>query len=171
MLLFVTYVFVALSCPSLSNPANGNVALSSGLALGSTATYTCINGYRTSFSSLRYCQADGQWSGEQPTCIRKCLSPASSWSILSMPFKLAVCLKHPPPPGGTPINKGRGILVPLRGSFQYLRRAPVSFLFWIAPPPTPQLPIDHDGFTTFCVRLARNRRWRFLPQSGNIVNV
>ncbi|XP_078371653.1 sushi, von Willebrand factor type A, EGF and pentraxin domain-containing protein 1-like [Oculina patagonica] len=60
----------ALTCPSLSNPANGNVALSSGLALGSTATYTCNNGYRASFAATRYCQADGQWSGGTPTCIR-----------------------------------------------------------------------------------------------------
>ncbi|KAL9972183.1 hypothetical protein ACROYT_G018440 [Oculina patagonica] len=60
----------ALTCPSLSNPSNGNVALSSGLALGSTATYTCNSGYRASHADTRYCQADGQWSGEDPTCIR-----------------------------------------------------------------------------------------------------
>jgi len=60
----------ALSCPSLSNPANGNVALSSGLTLGSTATYTCDDGYMASHASTRYCQADAQWSGEEPSCIR-----------------------------------------------------------------------------------------------------
>ena len=62
-----------MSCPSLSHPLNGNVALSSGNAMGSTATYTCNNGYRASFTATRYCQADGQWSGGEPSCIRKCL--------------------------------------------------------------------------------------------------
>jgi len=60
----------ALSCPSLSNPVNGNVALSSGVLLGSTATYTCNNGYRATYNPTRYCQADGQWSGGAPSCIR-----------------------------------------------------------------------------------------------------
>ena len=68
-------MYVALSCPSLSNPANGHVALSSGLAMGSTATYTCDDGYRASYTSTRYCQTDAQWSGEEPSCIRKCLWP------------------------------------------------------------------------------------------------
>jgi len=64
-----------LTCPSLSSPANGNVALSSGLAVGSTATYTCDDGYRASYAATRYCQPDAQWSGQDPACIRKCLSP------------------------------------------------------------------------------------------------
>ncbi|KAJ7352843.1 hypothetical protein OS493_033385 [Desmophyllum pertusum] len=61
---------LALSCPALSNPANGAVALSSGLVKGSTATYTCNNGYTASFTTTRDCQADGQWSGGAPSCIR-----------------------------------------------------------------------------------------------------
>lgn len=62
----------ALSCPSLSSPSNGNVALSSGNLVGSTATYSCNSGYKTTFTSTRYCQADGQWSGGEASCIRKC---------------------------------------------------------------------------------------------------
>ena len=66
------FFFFALSCPSLSSPANGNVVLSSGLVMGSTATYTCNNGYKATYTTTRYCQADGQWSGGEPSCIRKC---------------------------------------------------------------------------------------------------
>ena len=61
----------ALSCPGLSSPSNGNVALSSGNLVGSTATYSCNSGYKTTFTSTRYCQADGQWSGGEASCIRK----------------------------------------------------------------------------------------------------
>ncbi|KAJ7352852.1 hypothetical protein OS493_033394 [Desmophyllum pertusum] len=61
---------LALSCPALSDPANGAVTLSSGLVKGSTATYTCNNGYTASFATTRDCEADGQWSGETPSCIR-----------------------------------------------------------------------------------------------------
>ena len=62
----------ALSCSSLSNPSYGNVALSSRLLVGSTATYTCNNGYKATYTTTRYCQADGQWSGGEPSCLRKC---------------------------------------------------------------------------------------------------
>lgn len=65
--------FSALSCPSLSSPSNGNIALSSGNFVGSTALYSCNSGYKATFASTRYCQADGQWSGGVPSCIRKCL--------------------------------------------------------------------------------------------------
>lgn len=37
---------------------------------GSTATYTCNNGYKATYSDTRYCQTDGQWSGGEPGCIR-----------------------------------------------------------------------------------------------------
>ncbi|XP_074620011.1 sushi, von Willebrand factor type A, EGF and pentraxin domain-containing protein 1-like [Acropora palmata] len=60
----------AVSCPALSSPANGNVALSSGLLMGSTATYTCQNNYKATYATIRYCRADGQWSGGEPSCIR-----------------------------------------------------------------------------------------------------
>ncbi|XP_068719978.1 sushi, von Willebrand factor type A, EGF and pentraxin domain-containing protein 1-like [Montipora capricornis] len=59
-----------LSCPALSSPANGNMALSSGLVMGSTASYTCQSGYKATYTTSRYCQADGQWSGGEPSCIR-----------------------------------------------------------------------------------------------------
>ena len=65
--------FSALSCPNLSSPSNGNIALSSSNFVGSIATYSCNSGYKATFSSTRYCQADGQWSGGAPSCIRKCL--------------------------------------------------------------------------------------------------
>lgn len=71
------YLFAANSCPSLSTPSNGQISLSSGLVKGSTATYTCNNGYKATYSDTRYCQTDGQWSGGEPSCIRKCCLEAS----------------------------------------------------------------------------------------------
>ena len=68
--IFFFFFHVALSCPSLSNPGNGQVSLSSGLVMGSTATYTCNSGFKATFTSTRYCQADGQWSGGAPSCLR-----------------------------------------------------------------------------------------------------
>ena len=36
--------------------------------LGSTASYHCISGYTLSENITRRCEADGTWSGTEPTC-------------------------------------------------------------------------------------------------------
>ena len=51
---------------SLSSPTNGHV--NSTTTFGSVATYSCDNGYRLSGQSMTICQADGTWSGSEPTC-------------------------------------------------------------------------------------------------------
>jgi len=41
--------------------------------MGATVTYTCNTGYTLNGSSMRTCQADGTWTGSDPTCDSECL--------------------------------------------------------------------------------------------------
>ncbi len=68
----IVLVFPAVvTCPALTNPDNGVVTLPNN-NLESTATYTCDNGYTlTGDTTTRTCQANGMWSGSDPTCTRK----------------------------------------------------------------------------------------------------
>ena len=59
-----------MECGGLASPANGEVATST-TTFGSTATYSCNNGYILSGSATRNCQADAMWSSTEPTCTRK----------------------------------------------------------------------------------------------------
>ena len=56
-------------CGGLPNPANGQATLA-GRTSGSTATYTCNNGYQLTGVQTRTCQNTGMWSGMAPTCTR-----------------------------------------------------------------------------------------------------
>ncbi|MCA9532348.1 MAG: hypothetical protein KC593_01670 [Myxococcales bacterium] len=58
---------VPVDCGSLSASAPLAVSLTS-TTLGSTATYSCTGGDLLVGSSMRLCQADGSWSGAEPTC-------------------------------------------------------------------------------------------------------
>ena len=60
----------AIECPSLPDPENGRVTLS-GNTLGSSATYSCDNGFGLVGKSIRLCLADGTWSEKEPTCESK----------------------------------------------------------------------------------------------------
>ena len=55
-------------CSNLPNPPNGRVSLSTGVFIGSRATYTCDSGYSLVGGSTRVCQNDGNWSGRPPIC-------------------------------------------------------------------------------------------------------
>ena len=59
-----------MDCGALPDPQFGDVFLS-GTFFQSTATYQCFNGYTISGSGTRTCQANGRWSGVEPTCKRK----------------------------------------------------------------------------------------------------
>ena len=59
-----------IDCPELSVPSNGSVVPTTGTA-GDIATYECDPDYvltGNEGSSTRLCQADGTWSGSDPTC-------------------------------------------------------------------------------------------------------
>ena len=62
-------------CGPLTNPANGQVSHTSGTTFGQTATYSCDAGYNLMGGSTRMCQADGMWSGSEPTCQSMLLLP------------------------------------------------------------------------------------------------
>ena len=54
-------------CGDLDDPNNGQVSLD-GTIPGSIATYTCDPGFGLVGVMERMCQANGQWSGNEPTC-------------------------------------------------------------------------------------------------------
>ncbi|XP_003387839.1 PREDICTED: sushi, von Willebrand factor type A, EGF and pentraxin domain-containing protein 1-like isoform X2 [Amphimedon queenslandica] len=57
----------AVGCGPLDPPQNGIVVFS-GISVGDTATYNCKHGFQLIGAGTRLCQANGQWSGEAPTC-------------------------------------------------------------------------------------------------------
>ena len=64
-------------CGLVVAPTNGVVILSSTTYL-SVATYGCSTGYQLSGQNTQTCQADGTWSGNNPTCdILNCSTPTT----------------------------------------------------------------------------------------------
>ena len=60
-------------CLNLTAPSNGQVSLTT-TTFGSVAMYTCEEGYLVMGSAMRQCQANGNWSEEEPTCESKLLA-------------------------------------------------------------------------------------------------
>ena len=66
----------AIACPTLTNPANGQVTFSNTgppYALGTVATYSCSLGEGLTGNATRVCQNSdgtsvGGWSGTAPVC-------------------------------------------------------------------------------------------------------
>ena len=58
-------------CPTFSQPQNGRVTVSNNRFVGSTASYSCNVGFRRLGASTRQCMQSGQWSVDEPSCIRK----------------------------------------------------------------------------------------------------
>ena len=54
----------------LENPRNGQVATPEGSVFESQAQYSCDDGYDLFGDDTRECEADGEWSGEEPACMR-----------------------------------------------------------------------------------------------------
>ena len=57
-----------MDCSTLSSPANGQVNHTAGTTFGQTVTYSCDTGYNLVGDSTHTCQANGMWSGSEPTC-------------------------------------------------------------------------------------------------------
>lgn len=68
-----------IDCGSLTPPRFGSVELT-GTIFGSTATYSCQQGYTLIGDATRNCQANGQWSGFPPFCRgRLCFLGDRQW--------------------------------------------------------------------------------------------
>ena len=67
MLICLSHHIAAVDCGTLSRPPNGRVDVTT-TTFGSTALYGCDQGYALSGSAMRNCQANGTWSGTEPTC-------------------------------------------------------------------------------------------------------
>ncbi len=71
-LLFTLCLFtLAASCPRLSIPRYGWIKFTNGVNIGSTATYSCLNGFLLNGDKTRVCQSNGVWTGEDPVCKSK----------------------------------------------------------------------------------------------------
>lgn len=57
-----------MNCGPLPNPDNGAVSHPNTVE-GSSATYTCDEGFALDGEETRVCQGDGNWSGEEPVCL------------------------------------------------------------------------------------------------------
>ena len=55
-------------CGTLNTTTNGQVSHPNGTTFRQTATYNCNTGYNLVGDSIRMCEADGMWSGSEPTC-------------------------------------------------------------------------------------------------------
>ena len=64
-----SFYLIDLTCGKLQYIKNGKV-----IVHGKQGKYRCNEGYKLNGLKERICQADGQWSGQEPICIRKNLS-------------------------------------------------------------------------------------------------
>jgi hypothetical protein len=78
---------VIVNCGALTNPANGAVNAPT-TTYGSSATYSCTNGYGLVGPTTRSCQANGTWSGATPMCLSQanCDLKVLSDTIALWPF-------------------------------------------------------------------------------------
>ena len=62
-----THTHTASGCGRLKPPDNGDVQLT-GTTIGSSATYSCSEGFNLEGDNIRVCQESGEWSGVEPVC-------------------------------------------------------------------------------------------------------
>ena len=62
---------IGINCGYLATPVNGVVDFISDTSLGSSAQFSCIRGFKLIGSSVRVCQNNGVYSGQQPSCMSK----------------------------------------------------------------------------------------------------
>ena len=62
------FAATSIDCYSLSPPANGEVFFTTTFS-GSTAEYSCNEGFNISGIHTRTCLVNGEWSDETPTCV------------------------------------------------------------------------------------------------------
>ena len=57
-------------CGALSDPLHGMVDIPQGTTFYAMATYSCNSSHVLVGDETRTCQADGDWSGRDPTCSK-----------------------------------------------------------------------------------------------------
>ena len=82
---------LGVTCDDLTDPVNGEVQFTT--RFGDTATYTCTLGYMPDGASERTCEANGEWSGVAPACVRKFTSDPYC-HLLDIVFSLALHLYY-----------------------------------------------------------------------------
>ena len=70
-------------CEHLLDPVNGEVH-QTGRYLGDRAIYTCSSGWEIVGPEERVCQADGEWSNNEPYCKKRGESSSPSRRILPL---------------------------------------------------------------------------------------
>ena len=73
ILQFHTTLRTEVFCPDLMNPANG-VVLLTGRTVLAEAGYLCDSGFAVEGLIVRRCLDNGEWGGDDSTCISKQLS-------------------------------------------------------------------------------------------------
>lgn len=97
-------VFTA-NCGGLLDPTNGQVS-TSGTTEGSIATYSCNNGYHVVGNTSRTCGSNRQWSGNAPTCERKCMAFNKAYytAFYAVHFTFLLSLAEDCGPLSDPVN-------------------------------------------------------------------
>ena len=62
------FFILAVNCGHPGIPRHGNIS-ESGFTYEKVVSFSCHRYYELRGDSTRQCQADGKWSGEQPTCV------------------------------------------------------------------------------------------------------
>ena len=66
------FIFLVVTCDDPGTPANGNMTITDEFNIGSTATFSCSHDYiLTGGDRIRRCNEAGDWTGAQPSCIRR----------------------------------------------------------------------------------------------------
>ena len=68
-----------LSCPSITDPANGTVSTGN-ITYGTTRTFQCHAGFKITGSTSTTCQESQTWSSPPPSCTSTASGKFSGWS-------------------------------------------------------------------------------------------
>ena len=73
MLYTISFLYIVIMCPALTDPENGMITYSTVVSFDfefmTTATYSCDTGYAlVGGDTVRTCAGDREWNGTAPIC-------------------------------------------------------------------------------------------------------
>ena len=81
------FLLIAVDCGSLPDPKNGKKTVETRTTFGGRAEFRCRSkGFSLDGSKLRFCQANGNWSGKPTSCRGKV-----THSLLALGSCLSIC--------------------------------------------------------------------------------